>query len=45
MIRVNLMGEYEIYKKSAGFNGKNYKNEAKAEFGWGTRPADFGVEE
>lgn len=45
MIRVNLMGEYEVYKKSAGFNGKNYKNEAKAEFGWGTRPADFGVEE
>ena len=44
MIRVNLLGEYEVYKKSAGFNGKNYKNEAKAEFGWGTRPADFGKE-
>lgn len=44
MIRVNLLGETEVYKKSAGFNGKTYKNEAKAEFGWGTRPADFGVE-
>lgn len=44
MIRVNLLGEYEVYKKSAGFNGKSYKNEAKAEFGWGTRPEDFGKE-